>query len=58
MPVISKRGEEVPMSPFRKLIPFADAAKQRGTHVYHLNIGQPDIATPKYALKAVKKYRF
>ena len=37
----------------RKLVPFADAAKERGIHVYHLNIGQPDIETPKGALKAL-----
>jgi aspartate aminotransferase len=58
MPVISKRGEKVPMSPFRKLIPYADAAKKRGIHVYHLNIGQPDIETPQYALEAVRNTDF
>ena len=54
MPSISKRGENVPMSPFRKLIPFADKAKEMGKHVYHLNIGQPDIETPAYALQQVR----
>ncbi len=54
MPSISKRGENVPMSPFRKLIPFADKAKEAGKHVYHLNIGQPDIETPAYALQQVR----
>lgn len=54
MPSISKRGEKVPMSPFRKLIPIADKAKEAGKHVYHLNIGQPDIATPAYALQQLK----
>jgi aspartate aminotransferase len=54
MPKISKKGLEMPPSPIRKLVPFADAAKQRGVKVYHLNIGQPDIATPQGALDAVK----
>ncbi|RYF69045.1 MAG: pyridoxal phosphate-dependent aminotransferase, partial [Cytophagaceae bacterium] len=40
---ISNRGHEMPASPIRKLVPFAEAAKKRGTKVYHLNIGQPDI---------------
>ena len=44
---------ELPQSAIRKLVPFADAAKERGVHVYHLNIGQPDIETPKGALKAL-----
>ncbi len=44
---------ELPQSAIRKLIPYSDAAKARGTHVYHLNIGQPDIETPKGALKAL-----
>ncbi|MEN0003787.1 MAG: pyridoxal phosphate-dependent aminotransferase [Bacteroidota bacterium] len=55
MPSISKRGQEVPMSPFRKLIPFADQAKARGKHIYHLNIGQPDILTPPNALQHVQQ---
>lgn len=54
MPGISRRGIEVPASPIRKLTPFADAAKSRGTKVYHLNIGQPDLPTPKKALDALK----
>lgn len=54
MPQISHKGHEMPASPIRKLVPFADAAKQRGVKVYHLNIGQPDIASPKIALNAVK----
>ena len=53
MPQISKKGTELPQSAIRKLVPFADAAKERGVHVYHLNIGQPDIETPKGALKAL-----
>ncbi len=51
---ISKRGIEMPASPIRKLVPFAEAAKKRGTKVYHLNIGQPDIETPKMVLDAVR----
>lgn len=43
---ISERGQQMPASPIRKLAPFADAAKKKGVHVYHLNIGQPDIETP------------
>ena len=53
MPSISKKGMELPQSAIRKLVPFADAAKERGIHVYHLNIGQPDIETPQGALKAL-----
>ena len=51
MPQISRKGNELPQSAIRKLVPFSDAAKERGIHVYHLNIGQPDIETPKGALK-------
>ena len=54
MPVISHRGALMPPSPIRKLVPFADAAKKRGTKVYHLNIGQPDIETPPSILDAVR----
>lgn len=54
MPSISKRAEGVPVSPFRKLSPFADKAKAAGKHVYHLNIGQPDIKTPAAALNHLK----
>lgn len=54
MPLISKKGELMPQSPIRKLVPFAEAAKKNGIKVYHLNIGQPDINTPKVALDAVK----
>ncbi|HRE63232.1 MAG TPA: pyridoxal phosphate-dependent aminotransferase [Ferruginibacter sp.] len=53
---ISKRGFEMPASPIRKLVPFAEAAKKKGIKVYHLNIGQPDIETPKTCLDAVKHY--
>lgn len=55
MPKISERGIEMPSSPIRKLVPLANAAKQRGTKVYHLNIGQPDLLTPPNALEAMKK---
>lgn len=54
MPAISKKGLSMPASPIRKLAPFAEAAKKRGINVIHLNIGQPDIKTPKNALDAVK----
>ncbi|MBX2876273.1 MAG: pyridoxal phosphate-dependent aminotransferase [Saprospiraceae bacterium] len=55
MPSISKRGVEVPLSPFRKLVPIADKVKADGKHVYHLNIGQPDIETPAAAMAKVKE---
>ncbi|HSN59660.1 MAG TPA: pyridoxal phosphate-dependent aminotransferase [Ferruginibacter sp.] len=55
---ISHRGQEMPASPIRKLVPFAEAAKKKGTKVYHLNIGQPDIETPKLCLDAVKNANF
>ncbi|APG64787.1 aspartate aminotransferase [Tenacibaculum todarodis] len=54
MPSISKKGNAMPQSPIRKLVPFAENAKKKGTKVYHLNIGQPDIKTPQVALDAVK----
>ena len=54
MPKISVKGKNMPSSPIRKLVPFAEAAKKRGIEVLHLNIGQPDIKTPKIALDAVK----
>ena len=54
MPSISKKGNQMPESPIRKLVPYAEDAKKRGVKVYHLNIGQPDIKTPKIALDAVK----
>ncbi|MFM2337941.1 MAG: hypothetical protein RL115_1134, partial [Bacteroidota bacterium] len=46
MLTISNRGVQMPPSPIRKLVPFAEAAKKKGVQVYHLNIGQPDIETP------------
>lgn len=56
MPAISQRGQLMPASPIRKLVPFAEAAKKRGIKVYHLNIGQPDIPTPAVALEALRYY--
>lgn len=58
MPTISQRGEQMPPSPIRKLVPFAEAAKKKGVKVYHLNIGQPDIETPKPVLDAVRHSEF
>src|SRR6478752_2897084 len=58
MLTISKRGETMPPSPIRKLVPFAEAAKKKGVKVYHLNIGQPDIETPKMVLDAVRHSDF
>ena len=46
MPTISQRGEQMPPSPIRKLVPYAEAAAKKGIKVYRLNIGQPDIETP------------
>ena len=54
MPSISTKGNLMPESPIRKLVPYAEKAKQKGVKVFHLNIGQPDIETPKNAINAVK----
>jgi aspartate aminotransferase len=54
MPSISVKGANMPSSPIRKLAVYAEAAKKRGTKIYHLNIGQPDIATPRVFWDAVK----
>lgn len=54
MPVISQRGAQMPASPIRKLVPYAEAAKKKGIKVYHLNIGQPDIETPVQMLDAIR----
>ena len=54
MPTISNRGEIMPASPIRKLVPLANEAKQRGIKVYHLNIGQPDLPTPEVGLNAAR----
>ena len=58
MLTISHRGQHMPPSPIRKLVPYAEAAKKRGTKVYHLNIGQPDIETPPQILDAVRNSDF
>ena len=55
MPQTSNRGQIMPESPIRKLVPLADKAKERGVKVYHLNIGQPDLKTPQIALDTLKK---
>jgi len=54
MPKISQRGQIVPPSPIRKLVPFSDEAKKKGIKVYHLNIGQPDIETPENAMDKIR----
>ncbi len=54
MPQISNKGIQMPESPIRKLVPYAENAKRKGIEVFHLNIGQPDIKTPKVALEAIK----
>jgi aspartate aminotransferase len=53
---LSRRGKSMPSSPIRKLVPFADKAKEMGRHVYHLNIGQPDIFTPDTYWNAIKNH--
>ena len=55
---ISHRGQAMPPSPIRKLVPYAEAAKKKGITVYHLNIGQPDVETPKLILDAVRHADF
>ncbi len=57
MPKISEKGRLMPESPIRKLVPYAEKAKGEGTKVYHLNIGQPDIATPEIALNAIRNFK-
>ena len=54
MKFLSNRGQKMPSSPIRRLVPFADQAKEAGKHVYHLNIGQPDIKTPNSFLDPIK----
>jgi aspartate aminotransferase len=54
MPKISTKGGLMPLSPIRKLVPFAEQAKKEGVKVFHLNIGQPDIKTPDVALNAIR----
>ena len=55
MPSISKKGNKIPPSPIRKLVPYADDAKKRGIEILHLNIGQPDIKSPVESLNAVRE---
>ena len=55
MPRISERAELMPASPIRKLVPLADAARARGTKIYHLNIGQPNLPTPQEGLDPLKR---
>ena len=57
MPSISEKGKNMPASPIRKLVPYAEDAKRKNRKVYHLNIGQPDIRTPEVALQAVKNMK-
>ena len=54
MPTLSERAALLPASPIRKLVPFAEAARKQGTHVYQLNIGQPDIETPPAFFQAIQ----
>ncbi|HOZ75164.1 MAG TPA: pyridoxal phosphate-dependent aminotransferase [Flavobacterium sp.] len=54
MPKVSNKGKQMPESPIRKLVPYSEIAKKKGHKVYHLNIGQPDIKTPKVAMDAIK----
>ena len=56
MPIISKKGASLPTSPIRKLAKQANLAKERGIEVFHLNIGQPDLASPKSALNAIRNF--
>ena len=56
MPNISRKGALMPESPIRKLVPYAESAKKSGKEVFHLNIGQPDILSPKIALKTIKSF--
>jgi aspartate aminotransferase len=54
MPKVSNKGKQMPESPIRKLVPYADIAKKKGNKVYHLNIGQPDIKSPEAAMNSIK----
>lgn len=57
MLTLSRKADKMPASPIRKLVPYAEEAKKRGVKVYHLNIGQPDIDSPKEALDAVRNLK-
>jgi len=54
MPQISNKGNTMPESPIRKLVPYAEKAKKQGRKIFHVNIGQPDIKTPEIALEAIR----
>lgn len=56
MPKVSNKGTNMPASPIRKLVPYADKAKKDGRTIYHLNIGQPDIETPETMLNAIRNF--
>src|SRR5437588_12301994 len=56
MPLISNKGNQMPASPIRKLVPFAEKAKKQGKKIYHLNIGQPDIETPETMMNAIHTF--
>lgn len=56
MPSVSFKGKKMPASPIRKLVPFSEEAKKRGIHVYHLNIGQPDIETPENVIQKIRNF--
>ena len=56
MPTISAKGRKMPESPIRKLVPFAEKARKANKHIYHLNIGQPDIKSPVQAMEAVANH--
>src|SRR4051812_28938031 len=58
MPNTSRKGREMPPSPIRKLVPFAEKAKKEGKKIYHLNIGQPDIETPEIMLNAIHNFPY
>jgi aspartate aminotransferase len=57
MPKVSNKGLQMPPSPIRKLVPFAEAAKKRGIQIFHLNIGQPDIKTPEVMMDAIRNIK-
>jgi len=56
MPKISRKANEMPASPIRKLVPYSEQAKKAGRKVYHLNIGQPDVETPEVMLNAIRNF--
>lgn len=57
MPTLSKKAGDMPASPIRKLVPYSLKAEREGVHVYHLNIGQPDIKTPRVGIEALQSYK-